>query len=574
MTYTLRTQDDAVASSRKMNKELFGCFGDRSLFDRHRNADTFDTICSTSTMTVGIRDPGLAVDGRSSVYDDGDGFCCLWGEVYPRERYADDELKAAESLAEWLFGRFDREGIDAVHALNGSFLAVFATDEQATVVTDPVRSWECFYTDIDGDRLFSTDLAVLTQRRSSLSYRRDSLLEYIHLGTVLGERTLLQSIDRVPFDGYLNADHVGELDRFVYEPTSFDYARELSERLVRAVDRRATSPDPAGLLLSGGHDSRIFLTEMPSIAESYTIGNPNSREVTVAQNLAGQYDVSHTVLQPDERYLLPTDEKSRYTQGIKEALHIHHAGFNDTFEMESVYHGTLFDTLFKGYFLERDGLELFGMKLPSKGLAPDPDPIDSLLNTLGFFPAESERVAEAAKALFDVDLTLEESPTAFLRSQLEAELETCWERTESVHNAMDLLVIKNQPVMPMHVHLADNYYEGFVAIDSELLDWHLKTPPEYRRYDTFRKAVGAIDDDILKHRPQSQPLGSVRLNQIQRFLRRKVPLLEAFEPAWPPRDELYDRYRLDESLFPDDHAVRGLPARLKLRIHDARWWMQ
>lgn len=572
MTHTLRAQDESVASSRRMNKELFGLFGNRSEFERHRSTEDFDEVLTGETVTVGVRDPGLGVPSRSASYSDDRGLCLLWGEIYPHTRKT-NATTTVDNLAQWLFDRYVERGLDALSDVNGSYLVVLEHEGRALVSTDPIRSWECFYTDIEGQRLFSTDLSVLANRMDPLEYRRSSLLEYIHLGTVLGERTLVAGIDRVPFDGYLTTDSVESLARFVYDPKPFDYVGELTKRLLRAVERRSKLPGPKGVLLSGGHDSRIFLSEIPDIDQGYTIGNSNSREVEVARKLAAQYGVAHTVLTPDKRYLMPSDEKSRYSQGIKEALHIHHAGFDDAFEMQTVYHGTLFDTLLKGYFLERDGLELFGMTLPSTELAPDPDPIDSLLDTLGYFPEDSRAVEEATAGLFEDDLSLD-SPHQFLREQFEAELTTCWERTDSVHNAMALLVVKNQPVLPTHAQLADNYFEAFVAVDSELLEWHLMTPPEHRRYETFRKAVERIDDDILKHPPQSQPLSSVRLNQIQRFLRRKLPFLEAFEPAWPARDEVYDRYAMDEELFPDEYAVRQLPARLKLRVHDARWWME
>lgn len=553
-----------------MNKELFGIFGDRDQFDECRSEDEFDEILSGDQVTVGIRDPGLGVPGRSASHSADHGLCLIWGEVYAADSNATSE--ADNNIAQWLFEEYTSRGVAALSDLNGSYVVALECDGEAIVSTDQIRSWECFYADSNGCRVFSTDFSIIHSFLDDPQYHRPSLLEYIHLGTVLGDRTIIKNIHRVPFDAYLTSDAVESLSRFVYKPRPFDYVTELTQRLLRAVDRRSNLPGPKGLLLSGGNDSRIFLSRIPDIKQCYTIGNPNSREVKVAQKVAAQYGSKHTVLLPDDGYLMPTDEKSRYSQGIKESLHIHHAGFDDAFEMKTVYHGTLFDTLLKGYFLERDGLELFGTKLPSTKLVSNPRPIKSLLGTLGFFPEDSESVGVATEELFEEDLTLD-SPYEFLRGQFEKELETCWERTDSVHNAMDLLVIKNQPVLPSHTHLADNYYEAFVAADRELVEWHLMTPPEYRRYETFRKAIERIDSDILKHRPQSQPLPSVRLNQIERFLRRKLPFLEPFEPAWPDRDEIYDQHAMDQRLFPDEYAIRRLPARLKLRIHDARWWL-
>lgn len=574
MSHTFGTQHDNELLNQRMNKELFGVFEDRGEFDEYRSRDRFDEVLTGEHVTVGIRDSGLGVPGRSASYTDDRGFCLVWGEAYSGGRVPGTVTGTGRdgNVAKWFFERYTDTGLDALSELNGSYLVVLEHDGEAIVSTDPIRSCECFYIDIDGNRVFSTDPTVLKDILDNPQYHRSSLLEYIHLGTVLGERTIIEEIHRIPFDSYLIADGVESLTRFVYEPRPFDYVKELTQRLLRAVDRRSQLPGPKGLLLSGGNDSRIFLSQIPDIEQCYTIGNPNSREVTVARKVAAQYGATHTVLIPDDRYLMPADEKSRYSQGIKEALHIHHAGFEDAFEMQTVYHGTLFDTLLKGYFLERDGLELFGTKLPSTKLVPDPNPIESLLGTLGFFPDESEAVGVATADIFEEDLTLD-SPYEFLRGQFEEELKTCWERTDSVHNAMDLLVIKNQPVLPSHAHLSDNYYEAFVAADRELLEWHLMTPPEYRRYETFRKAIERIDPDILKHRAQSQPLSSVRLNQIERFLRRKLPFLEPFEPAWPDRDDIYDRHAMDQRLFPDAYAVRQLPVRLKLRVHDARWWL-
>jgi hypothetical protein len=568
MNHPIETYHNGSASNRRMNKELFGVFGDRDEFEAYRPVDRFDEILSDDGITVGIRDPGLGVSGRSASYSCENGLCLVWGEAY-----ADDGSETVEeSVAQWLFERYKTDGYDAFFELNGSYLVVLSYNGEKIIVTDPIRSWECFYTDAGNNRVFSTDPSVLRSMVDDPEYHRESLLEYLHLGTVLGERTIIEGVRRVPFDGYLTGDTTESLSRFVYSPRPFDYVTELTRRLLRAVNRRAELPGPKGLLLSGGNDSRVFLARIPDIDQCYTIGNSNSREVKVARKVAAQYGSQHTVLVPDERYLTPTDEKIRYSQGIKEALHIHHAGFDDAFDVQTMYHGVLLDTLLKGYFLERDGVEMFGTKLPSTGLASDPDPIESLLDTLGFFPEESEEVAEVAADMFGVDLTVD-SPYDFLYGQFERELETCWERTDSVHNAMDLLVIKNQPVLPFHTHLADNYFEAFVAADRELLEWHLMTPPKYRRYETFRKAIERVDTDILKHRPQSQPLSSVRLNQIERFLRRKLPFLNAFEPAWPDRDEIYDRYGMDQQLFPDQYPVRRLPARLKLRAHDARWWL-
>ncbi|MFC7046707.1 hypothetical protein ACFQH6_16000 [Halobacteriaceae archaeon GCM10025711] len=548
-----------------MNKELFGVFGGRDAFSRFRSELAFDTVVGGDAATVGIRDPGSGIPGRSTWYSGEEGTCVIWGEAFAAADNVTD-------TARWLLERFAEDGRDALGDLNGSYVAYVDHDGTALVATDPLRSWEVFYADVGGLRVFSTDVGAIKRVLDDPTVQRESLLEYLHLGTVLGERTLFERVRRAPFDGYLTGHDVGSFDRFVYEPREYDYADELASRLGRAIGRRAHYPGSKGLLLSAGMDSRLLLSRVPNVEHTYTVGNPGAQEVDVARKLAHQYGASHEVLEPGGRYLQPTDGKVRYGQSIKESLHIHHAGYTDRMDATTMYHGLLFDTLLKGYFLERDSLELFGAKLPLRRLDQDVDPVESLLDTLGYLPAGSERTAAATAGLFsDVDLA---DPGEFLRERLEIEYEKARERADSVHNAMDLLVIMNQPVLPFHTHLADNFLESFVALDAELLDWHLTTPPAYRSDATYRRAIRRLDEDLLQHRPPDQPHSVARLNQIERFARRKLPWLEPFEPAWPDREAVYDANDMDDELFPVHRGVRDLPVRLKLRVNDARWWLE
>jgi len=236
-----------------------------------------------------------------------------------------------------------------------------------------------------------------------------------------------------------------------------------------------------------------------------------------------------------------------------------------------MYHGLLYDTLFKGYFLERDGFELFGTQLPAVALDPDPAPINALLDTLGFIPDGSNDLADClADTWLDIEFP---DPRTFLERRLRSEFKRCWERTDSVHNAMDLIVIRNQPTLPFHTHIADNYVEGFVAVDIELLDWHLRTPPSQRNQQTYLDALSTLDSGIRTPSPPDQPYQSVILNQIERFIRRKVPRANAFEPAWPDRRAVYERHDLDDQLFPELECVHDLPVRQKLRLNDAFGWL-
>lgn len=549
-----------------MNKELFGVFGGVDAFRALRDEGEFDVVVAGETVTVGVRDDHLGHPGRSDVHRDEDGFCVVWGEAH-----AAGEVSPAAELYEAYVGA-GREGLAVA---NGSHVAVLEYDGRALVVTDAVRSWECFYVDADGVRAFGTDLATVASVPAALPIHDRAPFEFLHLGTVLGEKTLFEPIRRIPFDGYLTADDAGELRRFVYEPREFDYASELSERLWRAIQRRRSFPDRKGILLSAGQDSRSLLVGVPDISHSYTVGWADSQEATVAQRLATQYGLAHEVLTPDQRYL--DDRKVLYSQGLRESLHIHHAGYDDAIDAETIYHGLLYDTMLKGYFLERTGAELFGTKVPFRAVDPEVDPVTSLLDTLGYLPDGSARLLECAGDLLRAyGLDLDDAPGdpgAFLADSLRAEFDASERRADSVHNAMDLLMVRNQPTLGFRHHLADNYVEAFVAVDAEILEWHCRTPPSHRHPQTVHEALADLDDAIFRHRPPSHPRKSSILSQAERFARRKLPLVQSVEPSWPDRTAVYEKYDLDRGLFPEDPAVWELPTRLKLRLDDLRWWL-
>lgn len=549
-----------------MNKELFGVFGGRDAFDSLREAEGFDAVVSGEAVTVGIRDPYLGYPGRTDVHEAEDGFCVLWGEAH-----------ASGSPAAELYEVYVTEGRDGLAVANGSYVAVVEYDGQALVTTDAIRSWECFYTGSGERRVFGTDFAAVSEVVSDLPLDDRAPFEFLHLGTVLGEKTLFEPVRRVPFDGYLTADDVGDLRRFVYEPREFDYVGELAERLRRAIQRRRSLPDRKGILLSAGQDSRSILAGVPDITHSYTIGRTDAQESTVAERLAAQYGLTHEVLSPDERYLLPDDPKVLYSQGLRESLHIHHAGYDDVIDADSIYHGLLYDTILKGYFLERNGAELFGTKVPFQSVDDDVDPVASLLDTLGYLPGGSARLVECAGDMLEesgVDVgSAPTAPGAFLGDSLRSELDASRHRADSVHNAMDLTVLRNQPTLAFRAHLADNYVETLVAADTDLLAWHRQTPPSHRHPKTVHRAIATLDDDIFRHRPPGRPRESSLLSQAERFARRKLPLVRAVEPSWPDRNSVYERYDIDEKLFPDHPQAQELPSRLKLRLHDLRWWL-
>ncbi|KDE58015.1 hypothetical protein EL22_07755 [Halostagnicola sp. A56] len=543
-----------------MNKELFGVFGGIEVFSRFRSNDEFDAILEGERITAGIRDSGLGAPGWSATHETETGICLVWGEAY----VPGEETNAAR----WVLEQYPNAGTDALASLNGSYLVVLDIDsaEHAFVATDMVRSRSCFYTDESGVRVFGTDSGEVGRTLPAPSLDPDAVLDFLHLGVTLGEKTWVEHLSRLPIDSRLTANSVDRLDRFVYRPREFDYVDELADRLERALERRSVLPGEGALLLSAGYDSRIILSQVPSIERGYTVGYPDGQEVDGARRLADQYGVEHTAFPPDERYLRADESKVRYSQGIKESLHIHHAGYTDEITADTIYHGLLCDTFFRGHFTEQASIDVFGKRINFDRLETDPNPVDVLLSRFGYVPETSRELAERVPFEHDAE--------AYLENAIEGAVDAVADRADQPQNELTACGIANQPSIPFHNHLSDNFFTAFLATDAELVEWHLQTPPEHRTTETFLRACEQIDGDILRHRPPDRPHDSSLLNETEGFIRRKTPFLSSFEPPWPNRETLFDRYCTDQQLLPDLECAHALPARHKLRLNDVQGWLR
>ena len=552
-------QRNAVESSpRGMHREFFGVFGDRADFAQFRSSEAFSTVLDFEGVTVGIRDPEIGEPGWSSCYRSDDGVCVIFGESY-----TPDEID--RPTAAWLFDQVEDNGVDALSELNGSYLAFLANGNDRFVATDPIRSRECFYTDVEEMRIFGSDAATVGRCIPNPRICSEAMSEYLYLGVTLGEKTSLTDLHRLPADSVLRGQHVDQLERFVYDEQTFDYVGELAKRLERALRRRSQLPGRKGLLLSGGYDSRLFLPVLSELSHTYTVGASNAQEVRGARRVAHQYGAPHTAFEPDRRYLLADDRKVRYSQGIKESLHIHHAGYSDEMDVDTVYHGLLCDTMFRGHFTAEDAIEVRGIRIPLNRPDPDPNPITSLLGKFGYDREASEVLSDATD--------LEDDPEQFARRAVAREFEKTWDRADSIHNALNACGIGNQPSIPFHTQITDQFLGSFLATDIELLDWHLTTPPAHRTTDTFLRACERIDSDVLAHDPPDRPHDSRLLNEVERFMRQHTPGLTPFDPPWPDRNTVFERHNLDDILLQDcAHLHDDLPPRQKLRVNDLLGW--
>lgn len=542
-----------------MPTELFGVYGGRDRFERLRSSEPFDAVVEGDAVTVGISDRAFGRPQRSTIHRDDDGFCAVFGELYPPEWAESDP-------ARWVYHHYQTTGERALADLNGSYVIVLEYDGEATVVTDQLRSRECFYT-AESSPVFGTDAVNVARTVRNRRLDHDALLEYLYLSVVLGTGTLYEELRRVPFDGVLREDGVDTLDRFVYQPEDFDYAAALADRMERAIDRRTDDRGSTGLLLSAGYDSRTLLSAA-DVDVCYTVGENDSGEVRAARQLAEQYDTPHVALEPDERYLNTDPGMCHYTHGIKESLHIHHAGYESEMRTRKMLHGWMFDSLLREHFVPQQTVEVMDRVLPLNRLDPDVNPVEFATRKMGYLP-EAASVHDRFRAMGVVDY----GPESFVDATIQREFEDCKRQGETVHATANRFGVKNIPSAPFRHHLVDTFEETFVAADLDLVSWHLRTPPEHRNTGTFLKALDRMDGNLRDVRPPDRPHDRFLFNQAEKFLRKKLPGLEPFGTPWPNRRELYDNNRLDDVLFEDQPWLHGHSPRFKLRFHDVLCWL-
>lgn len=530
-----------------MNRQLFGVFGDRSEFSRFCTAEQFDHVVESDVATIGIRDIGYGLPGRTSVHEDSDGVCLIWGEAIQKTPHS----------AKRLFERYAEIGRSAFDELNGSYLAFVEHGSDALLITDPIRSWEAFYTDAPGVRVFGTDGTKVARTIPDPQLNDQTIAEITHFGTSFDDATVVSELERIPFDGYLTPDSVGELRRFVYRPQEFDYVGELAARLRRAIERRVPLPGRKGLLLGPSCASRIVLSQHPELDAAYTIGSS-----TTACALAARNGVEYTPLSITNRSLDTRPETIQYTQGTRESIHINHRGNTDAIDADTIYHGALFDTLLRGQFHPERDVELFGRTVSLDRLDPNPDVVRHIASKFDYCtdPVVTSHTDNAA-------------PSGEL---VEPSFESCWDRADSIHNALDLFAIKQSPTLAFRTHLADHFLESFIAADRELIEWHLTTPPEHRTDRTFRAALERLDPAVFE--PTSSMRAHIPVGELLgRVMPNRVPFGSGQTSATstsPDLDALYEANNLDRKLFPGCAEIHALPARVKLRMNDLTTWVE
>jgi len=227
---------------------------------------------------------------------------------------------AGDSTSALIAALYVRYGADVIARLDGEFSLAIIDPAQARVLiaTDTVGKYPVYWR-VDRDGLiFGSDLsAILKATPAASKLNMKAVADYATLGMVLGDKTLADGVHQVDPGTVLMYDgRTAEISsrRYVNIDTFFEnkvsdkpaYFEALQAEFKRAVDRAAVGPEPVGLSLSGGLDSRAILSQIgrrsPAL-RTYTLGVEGCADQVIAQRLSKLAGTQHFYFKLDDSYL-------------------------------------------------------------------------------------------------------------------------------------------------------------------------------------------------------------------------------------------------------------------------------
>ena len=235
------------------------------------------------------------------------------GEVFPDATDVPHELQGdspAVQRAEYCLHLYLERGEQFARDLNGIFAIAICDQRDHTVhlYNDRFGHRLLFVSTKNGEAAFASAVRSLLRWRPDVgrSYDERSVAEFILFERVLGERTLFPDIQRL-----LPATHATWTGR-EWRMTQYfevhkqpcpancrtwkDGAADLLHCLRRSLAKRMADQSTAGLLLSGGLDSRLVMLACPKLpvtASFSTLNGPMSFESQIAADVARLWSAAH-----------------------------------------------------------------------------------------------------------------------------------------------------------------------------------------------------------------------------------------------------------------------------------------
>ncbi|NWG13817.1 MAG: hypothetical protein HXY20_09810 [Acidobacteria bacterium] len=301
----------------------------------------------TDTLGLGRVSLGLMNPEPQPVWNEDRTLCALMeGELYDTDALRQGLIErghrfSIDSDAELVLHSYEEFGGEFAVRLNGAFaVSIWSPGEKKLLLAnDRLGLFPLYYAWTDRGFLFSSAVRAL-MADPVLPRRVDPVAvnEFLVFDHVLDDRTLLDAVRLLPQASTLSLQD-GRLEirpywrlRYpqVYQPRSEQaYAEELLCHLRRAVRRRQPHGRPAGVLLSGGLDSRILVAllceESPrGRLHTFTWGTPGCDDARFAREVAARCGARHHFYELTPDWLLRlADRAVCLTDGLGNIVNLH-----------------------------------------------------------------------------------------------------------------------------------------------------------------------------------------------------------------------------------------------------------
>lgn len=295
------------------------------------------------------------------------------GELYNaaemRQRLGGDAPADDAALILRLFERF---GDDFTADLNGAFVvAIWDTrTRKLTIANDRMGLYPLYYAHFNGELLFGSGVrALLADTALPRNVDLVAISEFLRFDHVFNDRTLLADVHLLPQASLLTFAN-GKMEIRPYWTLTYprqyklqteaELIEQLNHYLRQAIKRQAPGDIPAGILLSGGLDSRVILAMLrdgivDDSFHAFTWGMPGADDVRFAKELAAKTGVRHHYfeLKPDWLFDMAA-EGVRATDGLGNVINLHAmATLKEEAEFAKIiYKGFMGDAMF-GFALKR-----------------------------------------------------------------------------------------------------------------------------------------------------------------------------------------------------------------------------
>ncbi len=263
------------------------------------------------------------------------------GELYDAGELRRGRQLATGSDAELVLQLYAERGEACACQLNGAFTAAIwdRRAQKLTVINDRLGLYPLYYAQVDGRLLFASGVrALLADPALPRATDPIAIAQFLTFDHALDDRTLLAAVRLLPQASILTFQD-GQLTIRPYWRVQYSRAYPLQDEeawmdqlmahLRRAVARQVADDRPAGLLLSGGLDSRVILallaeTRLRGRLHTFTWGIPGCDDARFARELAELAGAQHHFFELKPDWLIhKAAEAVRLTDGLGNVVNLH-----------------------------------------------------------------------------------------------------------------------------------------------------------------------------------------------------------------------------------------------------------